>query len=102
LNKWEQTDIRKGTFGNYTVHALKYESENGETGGWHTTSWPDAGSPVHDYWVSNGEFRSLSIHHWYNLTNGSRIRIHGKVEPVDPDEKEAVLRAIGATQNKKG
>ena len=54
-------------------------------------------SPVrsHDYWISDGVFYSMRIHYFYELTNRTLIEIFGAIADLDPEEKSAVLEAVG-------
>lgn len=92
---WEEIDVQSGNFGRYVVRGNKHRNRCGAVG-WHILSYPEAGEPMHDFWVSGFEFHSFSIQYSYNLTNENRFQIDGVVEPVDPDEKVAILEALAS------
>lgn len=89
---WGKRMYRKGTLGGYTVVGFQYEDQTGETA-WHITAWPNA-DPIHDYWVSEQRFYSMSIHFFYRGTNRTLIEVFDEIKALDPGEKLAVLKAI--------
>ncbi len=92
---WEQIDIRSGIFKQYTVQGVKYQNKRGETT-WHTTTWPEGGNPMHDFWVSDGDFRAFSIHHSYGLTNENRLQIGEVIDRIDTGERSAIMAALAS------
>lgn len=95
LIDWDQVDIRRGTFRRFTIQGTKYRNKHGTTG-WHTTIWPESGNPIHDFWVSGGEFHSLSIHYSYNFTSTHRVEVNKIAGLIDPNEKAAILGALSS------
>jgi len=84
--------LRKiGTFGAYNVQGLHYCNES-QSIGWYTTSSPGR-DPIHNYWVSDGEFHAVRVGTPHAYSNAVEIEVLG-LRDVSAEEKEAILAAI--------
>jgi hypothetical protein len=88
LSNWiKRSELKNGTFGEFTVYGVQYE-RNGELAWCIDTSFPD-----HMYWVVRGEIHGRSLQLLCDPPNETQNGISGVIE-IAEDEKEAVLKAI--------
>jgi hypothetical protein len=102
MAQWQTKENRRGEFDGYTV--IGFRSENPDGGrGWHISAWTDL-TPIRSYWVAGNDFHSVSIHYSYKGTPLNLIEISTPpiTGHIDPEERKAVLKAIGEWEKPDG
>jgi len=84
-------------FGNYEMFGGRFESDNGRSA-WLMTAWESGRDPVRTYWIEGGEFFATGVRYGINFSNFTFVETFGPAPSVDPELKEAVLRAIAEWQ----
>jgi len=90
---WKQSGRFVGTYNDYVVQGIRFDSPNGEIG-WVVASWPILRSTIHDFWVSDGTLFRFGTHPVQSLLNHQPMEIAEKATNVDPKESKAVLMAV--------
>lgn len=90
---WKQSGRFSGNYCDYTVQGFKFVSPTAEVG-WQITSWPNARSIIHHYWVSGTTLYEFGAHPAQSILNRQPIEVLGEATNVDPEERKAILTAI--------
>lgn len=88
---WEHPKAHQGIFGSYNIIGMRYVAPDGDIA-WHTTSWPGS-DPIHSYWITNGDFRHVTMHYMYQGSDRNLVDVRDIAE-VNDAEKKAILEAI--------
>jgi len=84
---------RTGIFDGFTVYGFLYLTEGTLERAWHITTYCQGGE-ISDYWVVGQDFHAVSIHYAYQMTNETRIEVHGIIQDVPDCERKVALESI--------
>jgi hypothetical protein len=94
---WKPTKLGVRGANGYQIWGIRYEEVATGEIAWQITIHPKG----HAYWVSRGEFFSVSMDLFHNFTNTTLVQVRGTIMGLDLEEKESVLAAIERWQRPK-